>query len=73
MKVYIDGVLHDADDKPIFVVFEDDDARKLVAQQINDMPDSDGLRVYAMYPDEMKGNFDFMGEVEKIKELMKVP
>lgn len=62
MKVFVNGVLHDANFGPIAIVFDDDAERKLVAEHISNMAPIDDVRIYAMFP----AKSDIEGFMEKV-------
>ena len=52
MKVKIGNKIYDSKDKPIMLIFSDDDMRKNVAQHLTDMPEKEGIRKYAIFNNE---------------------
>lgn len=63
MKVFVNGVLHDANFGPIAIVFDDDAERKLVAEHIGNMAPIDDVRIYSMFP---AGTLDIEGFMNKV-------
>jgi hypothetical protein len=55
MKIVIDGIVYDADTTPVVLVFGNDDERKHVAGHLANMPEKEGVRAYASYPEGLDG------------------
>jgi hypothetical protein len=53
MKVLIGGKVYNADTQPVCLIFEDDAERLQVAEQIIQMPEKEGIRMYCMFPDQL--------------------
>jgi hypothetical protein len=55
MKIVIDGKVYDANSTPVVMVFESDAERKHIAGHLSGMPDKEGVRAYASYPEGLDG------------------
>lgn len=64
MKVKIGNTIYNAENEPIMLIFETDEQRKVVGEQICNMSKSDTIRKYVQFPDIMTAN--------EILEFMKI-
>jgi len=53
MKVKIGNKIHDANEEPILLIFENDVERYKTLFNISQMPDKSGVRKYLIYPDDI--------------------
>lgn len=63
MKIIINGVVHDADETPIAVVFDSDAERIHTVHNLLQMTPKEGRRVYAVMPDDMKNKDAYFNSV----------
>ena len=55
MKIVVDGKVFNADITPVVLVFESDAERKHIAGHLSGMPEKEGVRAYASYPEGLDG------------------
>lgn len=72
MKVFVRGELIDSEKEPVFIIFNNDEDRKVhVGNMVNMAPKENSIRVYAAYPDGSMNPEKFMEIVNEIQEKAK--